>query len=224
MVAIIPMKAHSERIPRKNFRSFNGKPLFYWIFETLTKVSAISKIVLDTDSEKLGKQVRFFFPDVVISLRPEELRGDMVSVNKLLEFVIEHFSNDQEFLQTHSTNPCLQPTTISNAIKLFHKGFAKGKDSLFTVNKFKTRFWGIDGSAINHDPNNLIRTQDLEPYYEENSNLYLFTRESFFVTNARIGGKPQLFEMNPMEAIDIDTEADFKLAEIIHREKLLAKE
>ena len=79
------------------------------------------------------------------------------------------------------------------------------------------RLYKDDFSALNHDPKNLVRTQDLKPLYEENSNFYIFSKESFMKTKARIGGKPFLYEMNHLESKDIDTEEDFFLTEIIHK-------
>jgi CMP-N-acetylneuraminic acid synthetase len=81
------------------------------------------------------------------------------------------------------------------------------------VNKFQTRFYRADGSAVNHDPNNLIRTQDLEPWFEENSNLYLFNRASFAATKARIGKKPMMFETPRIESADIDDQEGWDIAE-----------
>jgi CMP-N-acetylneuraminic acid synthetase len=86
-------------------------------------------------------------------------------------------------------------------------------DSLFTVNKFQTRFYRADGSPVNHDPNNLIRTQDLEPWFEENSNLYIFSKASFEATNARIGKRPILFETPRIESADIDDQEGWDIAE-----------
>jgi CMP-N-acetylneuraminic acid synthetase len=85
------------------------------------------------------------------------------------------------------------------------------------VNRYQTRFYRVDGSAINHDPENLVRTQDLELWFEENSSLYIFTAESFAKTNARIGARPIMFETPRLESIDIDTEPDWRLAEIVSR-------
>ncbi|MBR9865379.1 MAG: acylneuraminate cytidylyltransferase family protein, partial [Rhodobacteraceae bacterium] len=85
-------------------------------------------------------------------------------------------------------------------------------DSLFTVNKIQTRFYRADCSAINHDPDNLIQTQDLEPWFEENSNLYIFTADSFASTKARIGSKPMMHETPGLEASDIDTPQDWDMA------------
>ncbi len=86
---------------------------------------------------------------------------------------------------------------------------------MFAVNKFQTRFYREDGSAINHDPNNLIRTQDLEPWYEENSNLYIFSAASFARTNARIGAKPQMFVTTRSESLDIDDQEGWDMAEAV---------
>jgi CMP-N-acetylneuraminic acid synthetase len=70
---------------------------------------------------------------------------------------------------------------------------------------------------VNHDPNNLVRTQDLEPWYEENSNLYIFTRDSFARTNARIGAKPMMFETPRIESFDIDTPVEWTISEIVSK-------
>jgi len=213
ITAIIPMKAHSERVKDKNFRIFNGKPLFYWIFNTLSEVDSIKKIVLDTDSEQLADLVLSYFPQTDISLRPDFLRGDFISVNRLIEYVIDKQPSEDYFLQTHSTNPCLKPETVSHACKLF---FANpGYDSMFSANRLQIRLYDKNFHAMNHDPGNLIRTQDLDPIYEENSNFYIFSRDSFYRTKARIGVQPFIYEMKALESLDIDTEDDFRLAEIV---------
>ena len=85
------------------------------------------------------------------------------------------------------------------------------------MNKIQTRFYRKDGSAVNHDPSNLIRTQDLEPWYEESSNLYLFTKESFKQGGARIGKYPMMYEGSQLESIDIDTPEDWDFAVIAAR-------
>ena len=118
-----------------------------------------------------------------------------------------------EFIRT---NPFLSRQSIEAAISKFKTALKSGKaDSLFSVNKVQERFYDADVSAINHDPNNLIRTQDLTPWYQENSNLYLFTKESFRQTNARIGAKPAIFVTAPYESTDIDTPSDWELGEVM---------
>ena len=88
-------------------------------------------------------------------------------------------------------------------------------DSLFTVNKVQDRFYDVDVQPINHDPANLIRTQDLDPWYQENSNLYLFSKDSFYKTDARIGANPTMLVTAPYESTDIDTPDDWELGEVM---------
>ena len=117
---------------------------------------------------------------------------------------------------THVTNPFLSAATIRRALAAYQAGVADGSaDSLFTVTRHQTRFYRGDGSAINHDPANLIRTQDLEPWYEENSCMYLFSAASFAATQARIGARPILFPIPKHEAVDIDDEDDWKVAALL---------
>ena len=114
---------------------------------------------------------------------------------------------------THTTNPLLSSNTIKQAIAQYSGALeAKSADSLFTVNKIQTRFYTEHCKAINHDPDNLIPTQDLEPWYEENSNLYLFNRESFASTDARIGSQPTMMVSPALECSDIDTPDDWDRA------------
>ena len=210
------MKAHSERVSGKNFREFAGKPLFRWMLDTLLAVDAIDQVIINTDAEDILRDKGLeTSARLVIHQRPEAICGDHVSMNLIIENDIERSEFDH-YLMTHTTNPLVSAATVQAALEKYTAAIAAGTaDSLFSVNKFQTRFYREDGSAINHDPDNLIRTQDLEPWFEENSCLYLFSRESFAATKARIGKHPVLFETPPLESVDIDGQADWDLAELI---------
>jgi CMP-N-acetylneuraminic acid synthetase len=123
------------------------------------------------------------------------------------------------YLQTHSTNPLLRPETISNAIQALLKAYP-AYDSLFGVTRLQTRLWDQLGRPINHNPAILLRTQDLPPVYEENSCIYLFTRDTLVQKHNRIGDRPMLFEIDPSEAWDIDEEIDFSIAEMLLKKRL----
>lgn len=223
MVALLPMKAHSERVSGKNFRTFAGKPLFRWILDSLLEITEIEQIIINTDARKILRTHGVEDSErVLIRDRKEEICGDFVSMNDVLEDDVRAVSSDV-YLMTHTTNPLLSATTIRNAIEAYRKGVYLGSDSLFSVNRFQTRFYRADGSAINHDPKNLLRTQDLEPWYEENSNIYVFSRDSFDKAGARIGSKPVLFETPPLESADIDDETGWHSAEIIALSRLIAE-
>ena len=218
IVALLPMKAHSERVPSKNFRTLAGKPLFRWILDTLLGLEEIDLVVINTDArEILARAGLESGGRVLIRDRTPELCGDHVSMNLILADDIEHVPADT-FVMTHTTNPLLGAATIRNAIAVYRSAASNDTaDSLFTVTKRQTRFYREDGSAVNHDPNKLIRTQDLEPWFEENSCLYVFTAKSFASTNARIGTKPLLYETSKVESVDIDDSHDWEIAEALAR-------
>lgn len=213
VVALIPIKEHSERVPGKNFREFAGKPLYQHIVATLDKVYAVDEILIDTDSHRIMNEAPKLSPKVRVVERPAELRGDEVSTNRIFAHDLTQVEADI-FLQTHTTNPLIRAETIALALKTFVEAEDK-YDSLFGVNVYHSRFYREDGSPLNHDPENLIRTQDLPPLFEENSCLYVFTRESFLKKGRRIGEKPLMFPTPNIESIDIDDEFTFRLAELL---------
>lgn len=210
------MKGHSERVPGKNFRPFAGKPLFRWILDNLLAIDAITEVVINTDARaRLAEAGLTDGPRVRLRDRKPELCGDFVSMNLVLADDVANVPADV-YVMTHTTNPLLSAATIGGALADYRAAFAEGRaDSLFTVNRFQSRFYGRDGRAINHDPNNLIRTQDLEPWFEENSNLYIFSADSFRATNARIGRMPLLYETPRRESFDIDDQEGWDLAELV---------
>lgn len=213
IVALLPMKANSTRVRGKNFRDFCGKPLFRWILDSLLAVEEIDCVVINTDAREILAENGLVDSDrVLIRDRKPEICGDEVSMNRVLADDVANIDADI-YLMTHTTNPLLSKETIAKAIKEFTSALSQDSaDSLFTVNKIQTRFYRGDCSPINHDPDNLLPTQDLEPWYEENSNLYLFTQNSFNSTNARIGKKPMMMESPAMESSDIDTPDDWEHA------------
>lgn len=218
IVALLPMKANSERVKGKNFRDFCGKPLFRWILDTLLEVDEIDEVVINTDArEILAANGLVDSPRVRIRDRKTEICGDLVSMNLVLADDVANVDADI-YLMTHTTNPLMSADTVRRALATFRAAQATGEaDSLFTVDRVQTRFYRADGSAVNHDPDNLVRTQDLEPWFEENSNLYAFTRDSFNATCARIGRKPMMYEGPPFESIDIDTSQDWDFAVVAAR-------
>lgn len=217
LVALIPMRHHSQRVPGKNYRLLAGKPLFHHIVETLLAVPQIAEILVDTDSDPVMDGLQRYFPQVRVLPRPEHLRADDVPMNDILIHDTAQVQADF-YLQTHSTNPLLQPQTVSRAIQSLLANYPN-YDSLFSVTRLQTRLYDQNGHAINHDPTVLLQTQDLPPVYEENSCLYIFTRENLVKRHHRIGTTPLMFEINADEAWDIDEELDFAITDFLLRRK-----
>jgi len=213
IVALVPMRHHSQRVPGKNYRALAGKPLFQHIIETLLAVPEIAEVVVDTDSEPVMEGLRDHFPQVIIINRPMALRADDVSMNRILIHDTEQAPADF-YLQTHSTNPLLRPETVSRAVQRFLADYPN-HDSLFSVTRLQTRLYDKDGRAINHNPKELLQTQDLPPVYEENSCLYIFNRANLVKDGHRISERAMLFEIDAAEAWDIDEELDFAITDFL---------
>jgi CMP-N-acetylneuraminic acid synthetase len=217
IAALVPMRHNSERVPGKNYRDFAGVPLYHRIVESLLSCPLIDVIVIDTDSPVIDEDVARNFPQVKILQRPEHLKAGTIPMNDVLLHDISQVEADY-YLQTHSTNPLLLPETIDLAVKQFLANYPL-YDSLFAVTRLQTRLWDGLARAVNHNPAILLRTQDLPPIYEENSCLYLFTREILESKHNRIGNRPLMFEIDRLEAVDIDEELDFRMAEFLYQER-----
>src|SRR6056297_678317 len=215
---LLPMKGHSERVPNKNLKSFNDSPLYHAIINVLLNSKLVDGIYVNTDSKDIIDDINENFSEVNIIHRPIEIQGDHVSMNKIIDYDLSNIDGDY-FLQTHSTNPLLEVSTIDKAIEFYFANLDK-YDSVFSVTMWQTRLYWKDGSPINHDPKELIRTQDLTPVFEENSNFYLFSKESFNrAGKKRIGIKPAMFEVGKIESIDIDEQEYFQIAEILYKNR-----
>lgn len=216
ITALVPIKTHSERVPDKNFRLFNGVPLFTIVLHTLEQCPSIDRIIVNTDNETVKKYIQKNLTRTTAINRPKNLLGDLIVMNELIEHDIM-LSENEHFFQTHCTNPLLNVKTVTNAINKYINSLQEF-DSLFSVTKIQARTYWENGDPINHELKTMKRTQDLNAIFEENSNFFIFSKSSFNSSGkSRIGQRPQLFELNKIEAIDIDYEADFLLAELIHR-------
>ncbi len=215
------MRHHSQRVPGKNYRDLDGKPLYQYIIETLIAVPEISQVLVDTDSTPIIDGLAKNFPQVKVVIRPEHLRADTIPMNEILTYDTSLVESDY-FLQTHSTNPLLTAKTLSDGIKQFLNSYP-AYDSMFSVTRLQTRLWDSLTRAINHNPAILLQTQDLPPVYEENSCFYMFTRAKLIEKRNRLGDRPFMIEIPRLEAIDIDEETDFEIADIMMRFKNKAK-
>lgn len=217
IVALVPMRHHSQRVPGKNYRMLAGKPLFHHILNSLLACPKIAQVVVDTDSPVILESITRDFPRVKAIERPEHLRADDIPMNEILAFDTSQVQADF-YLQTHSTNPLLQPETISKAIQTF-LGKYPAYDSLFSVTRLQTRLWDMLGRAVNHNPAILLQTQDLPPVYEENSCLYIFTQDTLLKRRNRLGDRPMMYEIDRAQAWDIDEEIDFEIVNFLRTQK-----
>ncbi len=213
-ISIVPIKYISTRVPGKNYRIMNGKPLYWWVLNTLSKLKNINQIIVNTDSKIIENYIKNDFPQITIYFRPKHLEGGHISTNLLLLDTIQSLkltNPNNVFIQTHITNPLLSVDTINKCIIKYIENVKN--DSLFTVKQLQTRLYNKKWKAINHNIRELIPTQNLDPIYEENSCLYLFNYKIINKYKHRIGKNPYLYVMDDIESSDIDYESDFILTE-----------
>lgn len=224
IVALVPIRHASQRVPGKNYRLLGKRPLYEYVMDTLIK-SRVEKIVVDTNSEKIvGGLADKYSSEImsgrmVISSRPEELCEATISMNRIIGSVIERFpevfKDETVIFQTHVTNPFLTVESVNGAIEKYI-AISNWGGSMISVTGYQNRLWKENGEAINHDPNVLIQTQDLPKLYEENSNFYVFRVGTYRKRNNRLGDRGVMFyELDKIEAWDIDTEKDFEMAQMI---------
>ena len=213
--ALIFMKAHSERVPGKNMKKLCGRPLFHWILDSLSKAKYINEIIINTDSIEIAESATSNY-DVTIHMRPKYLLDiDGNEANQIIEYDLSK-TNGEYFFQSHSTNPLLRADTIDNAIEEY---FNNKFDSLLSVTERHKRYFTLNGEPINHNPHNLVKTQNCKSIYEENSCIYIFSRKVFSKNVNRIGENPMLYPIRSFESIDIDEPIDFEIAEFLMKRK-----
>lgn len=218
IAALVPMRHHSVRVPGKNYRLLAGKPLYQHVIDTLLSCTEISEVVVDTDSPVIMEGIRSAYPQVHLLPRPDHLTADTVPMNEILMYDTSQVQADL-YLQTHSTNPLLRAETVSRAIQTLLENYP-AYDSLFGVTRLQSRLWDSLARPLNHNPAILLRTQDLPPVYEENSCIYIFSRQTLEQHRTRIGERPLMFEIDPEEARDIDEEHDFLIAALLLEHRL----
>ena len=215
MKIFIPIKENSNRVPNKNFRIFNGQPLYKYVISKWKNKGF--QIFVDTDSNEIIDGLKNF-DYVTVYKRKKELEGDDVSVNMLIEnFINDHFKlkGDGIIAQIHVTSPFLSPETVIDA-----SSYMKNFPSVFSVNKINSRLWyelEEKQYPLNHNPLLLEPTQNLTTIYEENSCFYIFDKNNFLKYNNRVYHKNKLYPVKFPENIDIDTEEDWDYAEKINR-------
>jgi CMP-N-acetylneuraminic acid synthetase len=195
-VAIVPMRAGSERVPGKNKRLLDGKPLYRWVLDALAEVPELDEVQVWTDDQEIDCH----------RLPAEVANGSM---NDAIAYILAHSDGDL-FLQTHATNPFVFPCDFSAALARWRQAPPEA-DCLLSVGPLQQkRFWYPDGTPVNHNPQALMRTQDLAGIYEENSCIYIFPRNTVERFGGRIGACPVLYPMP--STLDIDTELDWNRA------------
>lgn len=215
MKIFVPIKGESRRLPDKNFRTFGDVPLYKYVLDKFRGMD----VYVDTDVPG-----RIGGVEAVIYTRREALRGNDISVNKLIGHFVHEIvtDNSETIVQMHVTSPFISSETILRAVESLEDGYS-GKDSIVSCTSLQARFWrqevfyggGDIMMPVNHDPRLLEQTQALKPLLMEDSLFYIFTKAGFEEFDNRIGAQPMFWPTNFPENLDIDTQADWNMAEAL---------
>lgn len=204
IVAFVPIKLNSQRLPGKNLLQIEGKPMCYHICRTLLDVKGLDEIYIYCSDKSIVEYV----PNGTIFLKRDTcLDGDSVKGKEIYEHFVSEVDADI-YILAHATSPFIKTESIENALNKVMDGEF---DSAFSAEKKQTFCW-YQGCPINYELTDVPRTQDMEPVWVETSAFYIFRKEIFTKYGRRIGFRPYIQETVGMETIDIDTKADYDMA------------
>lgn len=209
----IPIKKRSTRVIGKNFRLLNSRRLFEYIIETAIDSKSFDTIYIDTDSTEVLEHCKNL--PVKIIQRDPELATDEANGNDLMNRWCKDYPNYENYFQLFATAPFLSLTTIKKCVKVLLE--EKNYDSVFTAIEHCGWYW-FENEAINYDPSVLPRSQDAKKVFSETTGLYGIKKSALENLNCRIGNNPYIHFVNEIEAFDIDSEFDFKIANFIAEE------
>lgn len=207
VVSFIPIKLNNQRLPGKNLMDLGGKPLCSYIFNTISQVDGIDeKFVYCSDP-----RITEYMPDDLLYLRRDSyLDGFQVKGLEIIDYFVREVDADI-YILTHVTQPFTKAESIRNALE---KVISGEYDSAFSAIKIQDYLW-MNGKPFNYDMKDIVRTQDLEPVYQETGAFFIFRKEVFTKLGQRIGERPYIYEIDRFEAIDIDTAEDFEFAKAV---------
>ena len=210
----IPVKTRSTRVPGKNLRKLSNKRLFEYIIDAAKKSRSFDQIYVDTDNDQVMDYAHS--KGCLIINREPELAKDNANGNDLLNFWYSLYPDYSEYFQLFATSPLTRPETISECVEILKRN--SKYDSVLTTHEKCGWYW-FDKSPINYDPRILPRSQDANKVFSETTALYGIKNRALANLRSRIGLKPYFYFVDDIESIDIDSEFDFKLAEIMMNNK-----
>jgi N-acylneuraminate cytidylyltransferase len=218
IIAIIPARGGSKRIPRKNLLPLKGKPLIAHTIEHAKHSKLINRIIVSTDDDEIAEVAIQYGVEVI--KRPPELSGDTASSEIALLHVVgwlgEHEGVEPDILVfLQCTSPFRNENDIDNAIGIFLENDA---DSLFSAYRFNKYIWQMHNgevSPINYDYMHRWREQDFPHQVQENGSIYVFKTSILKKLGNRLGGKIVVYEMDELNSIQIDSNEDIILCNCI---------
>jgi len=213
LIAMIPARLGSKRIPKKNIRFMLDKPLIKYPIDLLLGNKCFESIWINTESEELGNLCKNM--GILFYKRPQELATDKTTNREFVYDFLKHHDCDY-VVMVNPTSPALKKETIDKFVE-----FVQGNDydTVLSVNSIKTVTF-FDDKPVNFNPNEMLPSQLLSPIKPVVWALTAWKRKTFISLQEKgicpvFGGKIGLFDIPEDECVDLDTEEDWTIAEAI---------
>ncbi len=225
ILAIIPARGGSKGVYRKNVRDLNGKPLISYTIEAAKKSKYINRLVVSTDDFEIAETSKKYGAEIPC-LRPEDLSGDVAPTVDCVVHMLNYLKESEGYIPTHvmllqCTSPLRNFKHINEAVE---KLKSSSENALISVCESEVNpYWTnvFDGELLKpfiKDGYKITRRQDLPDVYRINGAIYLIETELLLKEKTFQPSSLTGYVMDSYYSIDIDTELDFKIAEVIMNE------
>ncbi|EPG0369925.1 cytidylyltransferase domain-containing protein [Photobacterium damselae] len=217
ILAFIPARGGSKRLPRKNVLPLAGKPLIGWSIEAAQQSKYIDNIFVSTDDPEIASIAEQFNVKVP-ELRPYELASDTASTESVMIYTLEKFGQQDDIIVLlQPTSPLRTAQHIDEALEFFME-----KQAFSVVSVTPCEHPPLWANTLPEDmsmgefvrPEALHRSQDLSKYYRFNGAIYVFDIPTLIkYQEIRYTDQSYAYEMDNHVSFDIDQKIDFELAE-----------
>lgn len=219
ILAVIPARGGSKGIFMKNIAPLYGKPMLSWIIEEAKKSDFITKIVVSTDNDAIAHVARQNNVDVVF--QPEEVSGDFSTSGSAVLNTVYHLKEEGYLpditVFLHCSSPLTLKDDIDGTIRLLINADADSALSVVPVYKYFWKTDGLTGETIEDGHDKTIRQvrQQRRPKYMETGAVYAMKTDGFLQAKTRLFGRTVIYETQPQNVCDIDTQTDLTVAEVL---------
>lgn len=225
IIAVIPARAGSKRIPGKNHKNFCGRPIITYPIRILEETEIISRIIVSTDSPEII-QLLENSSTVEIFERSNDFSGDEASTLDAIKECIQasELEEDDLLLCVYPCTPMLNNELLEELIKTYDVDVANFAILGVRVDSRMARLLKNDGdgsaSMLLADFAN-VKSQELPTLYQDAGQMYLGTVKNWISASGILNSKVQILEVDPTNYVDIDSDEDWEMAEKAFMEREL---
>jgi len=214
--ALIAVRSGSVRVKNKNIRTFNESTLLELKIKQLQSVKEINDVVVNSNSDEMLSIAKNLGAKTV--KRDDYYASNTISMSSVFEHMAKNM-DCENILYANCTNPLVSTNSYSDAIRIFLNN-TSAYDSLVSCHDIK-EFLYLDGKALNYDPMNQPRSQDLPNVVALNFAISIISKSDMIKNRNIIGMNPYFYKLNEVESLDIDTPLDFFIAEKLYQHIIL---